>query len=176
MRGVGSAGPDASVNRARISGGEKSGNLGLQVGHDGRDAVEWIAAQPWSSGEVFMYGGSYLGMTQWRTAAQLLPHLSGIAPSVPIYPGWDIPNTNGIPEAFTAVILVYVAGRSRNTDFFASDYWQKRCWNITPRRVRFVRRQKPRVSARGSARGVIPVARQEFERRQPHSAARWHLA
>ena len=115
MRGVGSAGPDASVNRAHFSGGEKSGNLGLQVGHDGRDAVEWIAAQPWSSGEVFMYGGSYLGMTQWRTAAQLPPHLSGIAPSVPIYPGWDIPNTNGIPEAFTAVILVYVAGRAPGT-------------------------------------------------------------
>ena len=124
MRGVGSAGPDASVNRAHFSGGEKSGNLGLQVGRDGRDAMEWIAAQPWSSGEVFMYGGSYVGMTPWRTAAQLPPHLSGIAPSVPIYPGWDIPSTNGIPEAFTAVILVYVAGCSLNTDFFASDYWQ----------------------------------------------------
>ncbi|MGH8301788.1 MAG: CocE/NonD family hydrolase, partial [Steroidobacteraceae bacterium] len=40
------------------SGGEKSDNLGLQVGRDGHDVVEWIARQPWSDGHVFMYGGS----------------------------------------------------------------------------------------------------------------------
>jgi hypothetical protein len=108
------------------SGGEKAENLGLQVGRDGHDLVEWIAAQPWSDGHVFMYGGSFVGMTQWRTAAQTPPHLSGIAPYVPIYPGWDVPNTNGIPQAWSAVILGYVAGRTLNTDFIASDYWQKK--------------------------------------------------
>jgi uncharacterized protein len=70
------------------SGGVKSDNLGLQVGRDGYDAVEWIAKQPWSDGHIFMYGGSFIGMTQWRAAAQHPPHLSGIAPYVPIYPGW----------------------------------------------------------------------------------------
>lgn len=108
------------------SGGEKSENLGLQVGRDGHDAVEWIAAQPWSNGHVFMYGGSFVGMTQWRTAAQLPPHLSGISPYVPIYPGWDVPNTNGIPQAWSAVILGYVSGRTLNDEFIASDYWQKK--------------------------------------------------
>ncbi|HEY3662758.1 MAG TPA: CocE/NonD family hydrolase [Chthoniobacterales bacterium] len=108
------------------SGGEKSDNLGLQVGRDGRDLVEWIAAQPWSDGHVVMYGGSFVGMTQWRTAAQIPPHLSGIAPYVPIYPGWDVPNSNGIPESWSAVILGFVAGRTLNTDFMASDYWRKK--------------------------------------------------
>lgn len=108
------------------SGGEKSDDLGLQVGRDGRDAVEWIASEPWSDGHVFMYGGSFVGMTQWHTAAQIPPHLSGIAPYVPIYPGWDVPNSNGIPQAWTAVILGYVAGRTLNTDFVASDYWQRK--------------------------------------------------
>ena len=108
------------------SGGEKSDNLGLQVGRDGYDLVEWIAAQPWSDGHVFMYGGSFVGMTQWRTAAQIPPKLSGIAPYVPIYPGWDVPNSNGIPESWSAVILGFVAGRTLNTDFIASDYWQKK--------------------------------------------------
>ncbi|MGH7023824.1 MAG: CocE/NonD family hydrolase [Caulobacteraceae bacterium] len=108
------------------SGGEKRDNLGLQVGRDGHDAVEWIAAQPWSDGHVVMYGGSFVGMTQWRTAAQIPPNLSGIAPYVPIYPGWDVPNSNGIPQAWSAVILGYVAGRTLNTDFIASDYWQKK--------------------------------------------------
>lgn len=45
------------------SGGVKSENLGLQVGRDGYDVVEWIAAQPWSDGRVVMYGASFFGMT-----------------------------------------------------------------------------------------------------------------
>ena len=107
------------------SGGEKSDNLGLQVGRDGHDLVEWIARQPWSDGHVFMYGGSFVGMTQWRTAAQHPPHLAGIAPYVPIYPGWDVPNTNGIPQAWSAVILGFTAGRTLNTGFIANAaYWQ----------------------------------------------------
>jgi len=108
------------------SGGEKSDNIGLQVSRDGHDAVEWIARQPWSDGHVFMYGGSFVGMTQWHTASQLPPHLTGIAPYVPIYPGWDVPNTNGIPQAWSAVILGYVSGRTLNDDYIRSDYWQKK--------------------------------------------------
>jgi len=72
-----------------------------------------------------MFGGSFVGMTQWQTAAQLPPHLAAIAPYVPIYPGWDVPNTNGIPQAWTAVILGYVSGRALNTGFMRNqDYWE----------------------------------------------------
>lgn len=119
------------------SGGEKSDNIGLQVGRDGHDAVEWIAGQPWSDGHVFMYGGSFVGMTQWHTAMQLPPHLSGIAPYVPIYPGWDVPNTNGIPQAWTAVILGYVPGRTLNDDYIRSDYWQKKMLEHYARQASF---------------------------------------
>lgn len=108
------------------SGGEKSDDIGLQVSRDGHDVVEWIAGQPWSDGHVFMYGGSFVGMTQWHTATQLPPHLSGIAPYVPIYPGWDVPNSNGIPQAWSAVIMGYVSGRTLNDDYIRSDYWQKK--------------------------------------------------
>jgi predicted acyl esterase len=38
------------------SGGAKIENLGLQVGRDGHDVVEWIAAQPWRDGRVVMCG------------------------------------------------------------------------------------------------------------------------
>ena len=41
--------------------------------------VEWIARQPWSDGRVVMFGGSFVGMTQWHTAAQNPPHLAAIA-------------------------------------------------------------------------------------------------
>jgi hypothetical protein len=106
------------------SGGTKSDNLGLQVGRDGYDLVEWIAAQPWSDGRVVMYGGSFVGMTQWRTAAQHPPHLAAIAPYVAIYPGWDVPNTNGIPQAWSAVMMGYVSGRTLNSNFIANHtYW-----------------------------------------------------
>jgi len=107
------------------SGGDKNDSLGLQVGRDGHDLVEWIARQPWCNGQVFMYGGSFVGMTQWRTAAQHPPHLAGIAPFAPIYPGWDVPNTNGIPQSWSAVILGYTAGRGLNAGFIANaPYWQ----------------------------------------------------
>jgi putative CocE/NonD family hydrolase len=107
------------------SGGVKTDSLGTQIGRDGYDLVEWIASQPWSDGRVVMFGGSFVGMTQWQTAAELPPHLAAIAPYVPIYPGWDIPNTNGIPQAWTAVVVGYVAGKSLNTGFFRNQsYWE----------------------------------------------------
>jgi putative CocE/NonD family hydrolase len=49
---------------------------------DGYDAVEWAAAQPWSTGKVGMTGSSYFGVTQWQAAITTPPHLSAIAPAV----------------------------------------------------------------------------------------------
>lgn len=53
-----------------------------QVGKDGHDIVEWIAAQSWSDGKVGMWGPSALGMAQYQTAAEKPPHLSCIVPVV----------------------------------------------------------------------------------------------
>ncbi len=35
---------------------------------DGADTIAWCAAQPWSTGDVGMFGGSYVGATQWLAA------------------------------------------------------------------------------------------------------------
>ena len=35
---------------------------------DGRATLEWVAGQPWFDGRLVMWGGSYLGMTQWAVA------------------------------------------------------------------------------------------------------------
>ena len=51
-------------------------------GEDGYDAVEWIAAQTWSTGKVGTYGPSALGQIQYLTAAEKPPHLYCIAPEV----------------------------------------------------------------------------------------------
>ncbi len=44
---------------------------------DGYDTVEWIAQQPWSNGDVAIYGGSYIGLTSLQAAAANPPHLRG---------------------------------------------------------------------------------------------------
>jgi len=54
---------------------------------DGYDLVEQIAQQPWCDGNVGMLGGSYLGWSQYYTAAQRPPHLRCI---VPIDAGTDL--------------------------------------------------------------------------------------
>jgi putative CocE/NonD family hydrolase len=45
---------------------------------DGHDAVEWLAAQPWCSGSVGMWGLSYGGFTSIQVAATRPPHLRAI--------------------------------------------------------------------------------------------------
>jgi uncharacterized protein len=49
---------------------------------DGYDSVEWCASQQWSNGRVGMFGGSYVGATQWLAAASGAPHLNCIVPYV----------------------------------------------------------------------------------------------
>lgn len=50
--------------------------------NDGDDTLNWIARQPWSDGAVGMYGGSYLGIAQWKAALSQNPHLKAIFPYV----------------------------------------------------------------------------------------------
>lgn len=54
---------------------------------DGYDAIEWIAAQSWSNGEVCMCGFSAMGMAQYLAAGAAPPHLVCCCP--------DIASTNG---------------------------------------------------------------------------------
>jgi uncharacterized protein len=47
---------------------------------DGYDTVEWLAAQPWCTGAVGMWGLSYGGFTALQVAALRPPHLLAIVP------------------------------------------------------------------------------------------------
>lgn len=49
---------------------------------DGYDTVEWAAALQNSTGKVGMFGGSYVGATQYLAAIAHPPHLAGICPDV----------------------------------------------------------------------------------------------
>ncbi len=45
---------------------------------DGYDTIEWLAAQPWSTGKVGTVGTSYMGWVQSAAATQHPPHLAAM--------------------------------------------------------------------------------------------------
>jgi putative CocE/NonD family hydrolase len=49
-------------------------------GHDGYDAVEWLARQDWSNGRIAMIGGSYPAVMAWLAAREVPPHLVCMIP------------------------------------------------------------------------------------------------
>jgi putative CocE/NonD family hydrolase len=49
-------------------------------GSDGVDTLQWLAEQSWCDGAVGMWGGSYMGFTQWQAAVRGAPALRAIAP------------------------------------------------------------------------------------------------
>ena len=50
---------------------------------DGYDTVEWAASQPWSTGEVGTWGGSYSAWNQWMAAREGPGHLKAMISIVP---------------------------------------------------------------------------------------------
>ena len=49
---------------------------------DGLDTVEWVIRQPWFTGSMVLFGGSYLGHVQWAMAGQLPPEVKAMIPGV----------------------------------------------------------------------------------------------
>ncbi|MFT5521046.1 MAG: putative CocE/NonD family hydrolase [Enterobacterales bacterium] len=67
--------------------------------YDGKDAsevIEWISKQSWSDGRVAMYGGSYVGFTQWAAAKYMHPALKTIVPYEAANPMVGLPIENNI--------------------------------------------------------------------------------
>jgi putative CocE/NonD family hydrolase len=91
---------------------------------DGHDVVEWLAVQPWCSGKVAMWGGSYAGFDQWSTAKELPPHLSTIVPAAAAHPGTDFPFQYNIFAPYDVQWLTFVSGVTGNGNLFgAAGFW-----------------------------------------------------
>jgi predicted acyl esterase len=122
-----SEGPDAGfwvchgyavVNPDTRGAGKSQGDIhawGGVDGQDGYDVIEWIAAQPWSTGKVALHGTSWLAMAQWFIAETQPPHLSAIAPWNGIS---DVYRQHimfgGIPNvAFLEGVFAHLAGPAR---------------------------------------------------------------
>lgn len=63
---------------------------------DAYDVTEWLAAQPWSNGNIGMYGRSYLGITQYMAASRKPPHLKAIFPEVAVTDMYELIYRGGI--------------------------------------------------------------------------------
>ena len=96
-------------------------------GLDGYDAIEWCAAQPWSTGKVGTLGGSYNGVIQWLTAVHQPPHLAAMIPMVsPSDPFVEFPTGLPIPQLLSWYHIT--AGKvSQNME--AVD-WTKLYWHL----------------------------------------------
>lgn len=72
----------AEMRGSGASFGTRVLDRGPQIGLDGKDLVDWIAAQPWSDGRLGMVGASYQGFSQYATAAQRPKALKAIFPEI----------------------------------------------------------------------------------------------
>jgi putative CocE/NonD family hydrolase len=83
----------------RGSGASYGRYEGLFSPNETRDAyeiIDWLATQPWSDGNVGMYGGSYLGITQYMAASQQHPALKAIFPNVAAFDMYDVLYPGGV--------------------------------------------------------------------------------
>ena len=82
----------------------------VNEGRDGYDAIEWCAAQPWSTGAVGTLGGSYLGRIQWLAAVERPPHLHAMVVLVPPSDPF-VETPTGLPSPMHLCWLHFVSGR-----------------------------------------------------------------
>lgn len=87
MPALGFAWVGVNIRGSGCSGGAFNFFENLQT-LDGYDAIETVAAQPWSTGRVGMVGISYAGISQLFTARTQPPHLAAITPLSVIDDTW----------------------------------------------------------------------------------------
>ena len=95
--------------------------LGLRgvrnIGKDGKDLVDWIAAQAWCNGNVGMVGVSYQGFSQYAIAGEKPAALKAIFPEIAgfddyasglFYPGgiWNVTMTAIAPAILLGMIKI----------------------------------------------------------------------
>jgi uncharacterized protein len=89
-------------------------------GQDGAELVAWIARQPWSDGQVAMFGVSYEGLTPWQVLGKRPPALRTIVSLAAAYPCAD----TVLPLAYMVQWLALVSGRLLQEELFLDfSYW-----------------------------------------------------
>lgn len=84
------------VRGGGASYGRYTGTFSSEETRDAYELTEWFAAQPWCDGNIGMYGGSYLGITQLMAASEAPPHLKAIFPQVAAFDLFSFVREGGI--------------------------------------------------------------------------------
>ncbi|AQX13746.1 hydrolase [Elizabethkingia meningoseptica] len=89
------------------------------------EVIDWIVQQPWNNGKVGMFGGSYLGFSQWAATKKLHPALKTIVPQAPVGIGIDYPMSNNVFMGYMLRWIDYVTVNklTDNTGFRNEDKW-----------------------------------------------------
>jgi len=92
-------------------------------GPDGCDTVEWVARQPWCTGRVGTFGGSYGGWYQWALARERPPHLTTMV-STASCGAWmeEIPYHNGCVMLVMLGWLALTGGRTMQNPALTTDW------------------------------------------------------
>ena len=103
--------------------------------------IDWITKQPWSNGQVGMYGGSFSGYAQWAALKRPHPALRTIVPIVPNNPAHGLPMENNIFIMANYAWPYYVANnRYLDERMYYDPRWQSlgRRWYASGRPYREV--------------------------------------
>jgi len=92
----------------------------VNEGRDGYDVVEWLAKQPYCSGKVTMWGGSYAGFDQWTVLKEFPPHLATIVPAAAAHPGVDFPFQYDLFGPYIEQWLTFTSGATSNGMLFGN--------------------------------------------------------
>jgi hypothetical protein len=96
---------------------------------DTHGVIDWIAQQPWSDGQVGMWGGSYSGFAQWAALKHKPSALKTIVPYVADLPG------DGLPMQHNVFLTANYAWNFYVTDNRYVDeplYQERSRWNDLP--------------------------------------------
>lgn len=98
--------------------------------HDAKDSyeiIDWISKQPWCNGKVGMYGGSYLGFSQWSAVKYKHPALKTIVPQVSVGVGIDFPMQTGVFYSYMLRWIHYVTNTKATdlSEFRDTAHWNK---------------------------------------------------
>ncbi|MEM1452351.1 MAG: CocE/NonD family hydrolase [Planctomycetota bacterium] len=86
----------AGVRGSGASFGRYQGLFSDAETKDAAELIAWFAEQPWCDGNVGMYGGSYLGITQYMAASEAPPALKAICPDVAAFDMYDLLYAGGV--------------------------------------------------------------------------------
>lgn len=85
-----------AIRGTAASYGRYRGLFSPSEAKDAYDVLQWLAAQPWSDGNIGMVGGSYQGITQLTLAALDPPALKAIFPLVSLFDFYESVYPGGI--------------------------------------------------------------------------------